>query len=274
MAVHLVGNMWQLESAPDDSARYLFTDDVNGPVVVDPGSAAGLDLLAEELQGFEYDVEDAFYIATHGHYDHLSVTALFRSAKTGIGWRDYKTVRQADQKRMAYMLYPSAPPPQPNENLLVVEEGMEIRVGESVLRILETPGHTPGSICLDVEVENERVLVAGDTLHGGCSPLIDSDLEQWELSLERLCQIPFTKLTFGHGIKYLVDNAPDHLARARAQFGKHVIVPSHPDEHGVFRYQNPWGLPWEQVEISEATSVRRAPEGQAEPTSHTLPEAV
>lgn len=45
----------------------------------------------------------------------------------------------------------------------VLEDGDEIALGESVLKVLHTPGHTPGGICLFYD----GVLIAGDTLFAG-----------------------------------------------------------------------------------------------------------
>ena len=42
-------------------------------------------------------------------------------------------------------------------------DGAEIPVGETVVRVIHTPGHTPGSICLLVD----GVLISGDTLFPG-----------------------------------------------------------------------------------------------------------
>ena len=44
-------------------------------------------------------------------------------------------------------------------------DGDEVRVGECVFEVIETPGHSPGSICL--YCEPEKVLFAGDTLFSG-----------------------------------------------------------------------------------------------------------
>lgn len=49
--------------------------------------------------------------------------------------------------------------------ILPVHEGDEIDLGERILRIIDVPGHTPGSIAiLD---EKYRVLVSGDTVQDG-----------------------------------------------------------------------------------------------------------
>jgi glyoxylase-like metal-dependent hydrolase (beta-lactamase superfamily II) len=46
-------------------------------------------------------------------------------------------------------------------------DGDEIPLGESRVKIIHTPGHTPGSICLLVETADGPVLMSGDTLFPG-----------------------------------------------------------------------------------------------------------
>ncbi|HZP58389.1 MAG TPA: MBL fold metallo-hydrolase [Dehalococcoidia bacterium] len=48
-----------------------------------------------------------------------------------------------------------------------VADGEEVRIGESVVRVLHTPGHTPGSICLLAETAAGPALISGDTLFPG-----------------------------------------------------------------------------------------------------------
>ena len=46
-------------------------------------------------------------------------------------------------------------------------DGDEIPLGDSRVKIIHTPGHTPGSICLLVETADGPVLMSGDTLFPG-----------------------------------------------------------------------------------------------------------
>ena len=48
-----------------------------------------------------------------------------------------------------------------------VADGEEIVIGETMVRVIHTPGHTPGSICLLVAAEGGHVLISGDTLFPG-----------------------------------------------------------------------------------------------------------
>jgi glyoxylase-like metal-dependent hydrolase (beta-lactamase superfamily II) len=48
-----------------------------------------------------------------------------------------------------------------------VNDGDEIALGETRVRVIHTPGHTPGSICLLVETPGALALISGDTLFPG-----------------------------------------------------------------------------------------------------------
>jgi hydroxyacylglutathione hydrolase len=86
--------------------------------------------------------------------------------------------------------------------LVPVHEGHVFDLGGRIIRVIETPGHTPGSICLlDV---NDKLLFSGDNNNSlvwlflnGCSPLHEylKTLEKQEKMISA-----FTTLLPGHGI--------------------------------------------------------------------------
>jgi glyoxylase-like metal-dependent hydrolase (beta-lactamase superfamily II) len=56
-------------------------------------------------------------------------------------------------------------PPEPNQ---ILTGGEVLRFGGYEARVLHTPGHTPGSMCLYIEqTGSQPLLVAGDTLFAG-----------------------------------------------------------------------------------------------------------
>ena len=82
---------------------------------------------------------------------------------------------------------------------VLLNEGNEIVFGNELLRVVHTPGHTPGSICL----VGERVAFTGDTLFAGGIGRTDfvggSDREM-EVSLQKLMSLPDNLLIYpGHG---------------------------------------------------------------------------
>jgi glyoxylase-like metal-dependent hydrolase (beta-lactamase superfamily II) len=85
-----------------------------------------------------------------------------------------------------------------DSDLVVHDSGDEVRAGDVPIRLLHTPGHTPGSQCFLVDGR----LVAGDTLFlEGCgrTDLPGSDPEQMYFSLQRLGELPDDTIVYpGH----------------------------------------------------------------------------
>lgn len=84
-------------------------------------------------------------------------------------------------------------------DLIKVESGSEIDLGGIGIRLIHTPGHTPGSQCFLVD----NRLVSGDTLFIGSCGRVDlpgGNAEQMYYSLtQRLMELPETTLLFpGH----------------------------------------------------------------------------
>lgn len=70
-----------------------------------------------------------------------------------------------------------------------VKEGNSIMIGEVEVRVIETPGHTPGGVCYLV---NNQKLLSGDTLFVGAigrTDLPGSDPQQMKKSLARLKEL-------------------------------------------------------------------------------------
>ena len=81
-----------------------------------------------------------------------------------------------------------------------LKDGDTVTVGEIVLQVIHTPGHSPGGICL--YIEKEKVLLSGDTLFAGCMGRVDlptSDPHLMLESLKKLAKLPSdTKVYPGH----------------------------------------------------------------------------
>lgn len=88
----------------------------------------------------------------------------------------------------------------------VLEEGDEIRVGNFSLRVLHTPGHTPGSICL----YGDNKLFSGDTLFAGGigrTDLAGGNSKELQKSIkEKILTLPDEVVVYpGHGPSTVVD---------------------------------------------------------------------
>lgn len=93
-------------------------------------------------------------ICTHGHNDHINA-AVPLADRTGAPI----LLHPADQV-LWEMVHPERAPDGP------LADGEEIHVAGTVLRILHTPGHAPGAVCL--HAPELATVFTGDTLfHGG-----------------------------------------------------------------------------------------------------------
>lgn len=92
-------------------------------------------------------------IATHGHNDHID-------AAVELADRLHAPVAiHPDDLMLWDSVHPGRSPD------LALSDGQTIDVGATRLRVLHTPGHTPGGVC--VELERQRIVFSGDTLFRG-----------------------------------------------------------------------------------------------------------
>ncbi|HXI81267.1 MAG TPA: MBL fold metallo-hydrolase [Verrucomicrobiae bacterium] len=136
-------------------------------------------------------------VSTHGHWDHIGDNAAVATA-TGADI----AVHPLDRERLTdpqplwapFEIPPSVP-------AVELAEGGEIRFGEIRLRVLHTPGHTEGSVCL--LAADDGLLFSGDTLFAGGWGRIDlpgGSAEAMAASIARLTELEDPLIVLpGHG---------------------------------------------------------------------------
>ena len=149
-------------------------------------------------------------IVTHSHPDHTG--ALKKLAQnTGATVMAHK----ADTKRSSgtesrWLHYPGQPPSFGWDVPFLhripahefIEDGQHLPVLGG-LRVIHTPGHTPGSVC--PYLEEQKVLFTGDTLiaDGYCFrrpvPFPGTSFRDYWASVDRLAMLPFEAACVGHG---------------------------------------------------------------------------
>ena len=100
-------------------------------------------------------------VSTHGHWDHIGDNAAVAAA-TGAEIAVHPLDRDGSSHPTPLWAPFEIPPSVPAVDLA---EGGEIRFGAIRLRVLHTPGHTPGSVCLPAT--DDGLLFSGDTLFAG-----------------------------------------------------------------------------------------------------------
>jgi glyoxylase-like metal-dependent hydrolase (beta-lactamase superfamily II) len=177
----------------------------NSYVIVDRSSneAIFVDAPIGSAQAIEaakpYDVKRI--VVTHRHGDH---------------WAEIDTVKSA----MAAPVYCHDADRAPYAKKVdgVVVDGEEITIGETKVRVIHTPGHTPGSICLLVPAEGADVLISGDTLFPGGPGRSDNPAALREM----VASIASRLLTLNDGVAVY----PGH--------GDNTTIASSKREHAVF----------------------------------------
>ncbi len=139
----------QIEIGTMDNFSYLVgCETTRKAMVIDPGGDVALIVKAAEEK--ELDIE--LIVNTHGHGDHTAGNASLK-AKTGapvlIHHLDADRYRAADR--------------------ILSGDDTRLQLGELVIDIIHTPGHTPGGICLYAQGH----LFTGDTLFVGDSGRTD-----------------------------------------------------------------------------------------------------
>lgn len=181
-------DIWKIYGGIEGGSNvYLLKDRAT---LIDLGNRANSDLLIKALELIGVKPEEIkIIIFTHLHYDHIGKPSLFKNAKffaSAEGITSYKIApRNTTLKNWEELK---------NIKLNPLKEGI---VG---LRVIKTPGHTRGSICL--YLREQRILFSGDTLFEdniyGRTDLPTSTPKKLEQSLKGLKEYDYKILCPGH----------------------------------------------------------------------------
>lgn len=145
---------------PVDVNCYILKDKATGKgAVIDPGGH--VERIMSLINDMKADIAEI--IITHGHFDHIGALDELRNA-VGCGASIHELDAEMllkSRKNLSIFMGTDAIF-RPAERLL--KDGDVIRFGESFLKVIHTPGHTAGGICL---YDGDKVLFSGDTLFAG-----------------------------------------------------------------------------------------------------------
>jgi glyoxylase-like metal-dependent hydrolase (beta-lactamase superfamily II) len=113
-------------------------------LIIDPGDDA--DFITQTI--LENKLRPTAIVLTHGHFDHaLGCLELKLNYDIPIllHKNDLKLYSSANQSALHWLKKKTLKVPPIDQ---FIKEGDEIKIGDEFLTVLETPGHTPGSICL------------------------------------------------------------------------------------------------------------------------------
>jgi glyoxylase-like metal-dependent hydrolase (beta-lactamase superfamily II) len=185
----------------------IYDDEKKELAMIDSGNFSQeiVDFINETNSDFRY------LILTHGHGDHIGGISkykeLFPSMKLAAGKNETDILRHAsnnysnDLHNMDISLTPD----------IFLSENDELQLGSHILKIIETPGHTPGGIAIFINDNTPPILFSGDTLFFescGRADLYGGDWGKLVASIQdKLYKLPRdTEVYSGHGPKTTIGN--------------------------------------------------------------------
>src|SRR5512135_1623752 len=158
--------------------------------IIDPGDDAPKILTSLK----KYGCAAQFIVNTHGHIDHIRADVAL-SLPVYIHQEDRFMVT-SPEKNMMSVFFGSFDPVQPAR---LLADGDELALDELAFRVIHTPGHSRGSLCLF----GHGVLFSGDTLfkHGiGRTDFPGASETDMQASLKKLAALPPKTIVYpGHG---------------------------------------------------------------------------
>jgi len=129
--------------------------------IIDPGDDG--DYIARVLA--EKEIKPVKILATHGHFDHI-MAALELQLNYQIPFlvheKDEFLVSSLQKRAKHWLGYESPPPPKIDEYL---KGEQKLSIGGVKFEVVETPGHSPGSVAL--YSPSERIVFVGDLMFAG-----------------------------------------------------------------------------------------------------------
>jgi len=178
-------NIVQIPNSPISSNSYLVYDlDFSLCIIIDPGTFDDTDFLNIFLKDTCLSVE--YVIITHEHFDHIAGVInlqknyqfdLICSKDTAIGLTDPKRNLSAYNDQMNPLIITQKP--------TILSDGDVLNLLGSKFRFINTPGHSPGSMCFLFD----QHFFSGDTLLNQQKTRLNlpgSDKNQYKLSLEKI----------------------------------------------------------------------------------------
>lgn len=220
-------NIFRIKSKPPCCHVYVIKGD-NKNVIIDPGFAENIENIKQSLSKLSLKKQDIHLILlTHEHLDHTGAAKYFcNNSLVAAHTQASNKIELNDEFAIMNKAFHMTP-----ERIhldIYLMEGVVIGLGNYKLRVIHTPGHCSGCICL--YEENYGVVFTGDTvLAGGIITGIfpSGSISDYINSLNKLKTLRISEFFPGHGkisqrpyddLNIAIKNASNILNNSRLLF--------------------------------------------------------
>lgn len=182
-----INDIVMIEGMGYDSNIYIFED-----VIVDTGTGDNIQYIKNSLKNAGLSVNDlSLIVNTHNHYDHIGGNRFF-DLEIAMHREDASAVEEGDDESTVANMF--------GRSIKGLKVDRKLEEGDKIhsFKVLHTPGHTKGGICL----YDGETLISGDTVFagGGCGRMdIGGNVNDMRSSLKRLSHLDVKYLLPGHG---------------------------------------------------------------------------
>lgn len=188
-------------NAFSENTLLLWDDETKEAAVIDPGtsSASEENILSVFISSEKLQIK--YLINTHCHIDHILGCKFVKEKYNPVYYAPEKDIPLLDHAQQQAQMFDIIldEPPKPDQ---LITEATELSLGNSSLKFLFTPGHTPGEFC--IYLEKEKICITGDVLFNesiGRTDLWGGDYDTLLKSIEnKLLSLPDDVMIYpGHG---------------------------------------------------------------------------
>nr|WP_317359331.1 MBL fold metallo-hydrolase [uncultured Tyzzerella sp.] len=190
--VEIVGGMMM------QNCYFAIEEDTNKAIIIDPGADA--DKLISVIEKEKLNLK--YIVLTHGHFDHIGACEQIKTKYNTpiVICEGEEILIENSENNLSHMIDAKIE----IKADIVLKDNDIFKFGDNLsFKVLKTPGHTPGGMCLYFEKEN--ILFSGDTLFYGSIGRTDfpyGNSAQLIKSINRLKELPEETVVYsGHGNK-------------------------------------------------------------------------
>ncbi|GGK15116.1 hydroxyacylglutathione hydrolase [Caldalkalibacillus thermarum] len=153
--------LWMQPLGPLQTNGYVLSNEKGEGIIIDPG------MQPQAMLNYIQDLNIVAILLTHAHFDHIGGLEEVRQAtRAPVYIHDLEAEWLTDPYKNGSARWPMVTAPiqcRPRDEAL--QDGQLLHLAGLSLKVLHTPGHSPGSVSF--YIEEHKTLIAGDTLFAG-----------------------------------------------------------------------------------------------------------